>query len=189
MPVYEQKHFKAVHYTDHSLRDSSFSECQFENCHFIETNWTQVQFVDCLFKNCNISLIKVEQCRLQNIQFVESKLIGIDFFKCEKTFFSVYFDQSILQTCNFSDLNMKKTCFKGCKLREVYFNHTNLIEANFTHTDLQGTIFHNCNLSKADFTHAKNYHIDLQSNQVKNAKFSFPEVINLLKSFDIQIDH
>lgn len=33
----------------------------------------------------------------------------------------------------------------------------------------------------------KNYLIDLQSKRVKDAKFSFPEVIHLLKFFDIQI--
>ena len=85
-------------------------------------------------------------CCLQNVQFKECKLIGLDFFKCERKFFSLSLDQSILQTCNFADLNMKKASFQGCKLRDVYFNHTHLIEANFTHTDLQGTIFHDCNL-------------------------------------------
>ncbi len=187
MSLHEQEYFKALRDEGQSWKGSSFRNCLFESCYFFETNWRQTQFIDCVFKNCNMSLVKMEGCRLHHVQFKECKLIGIDFFKCEQPFFSLYFDKTFLQTCNFADLNLKKTCFQACKLREVYFSHTDLSESNFTYADLQDTIFHHCNLSQADFTHAKNYFIDLQSNQVKNAKFSFPEVVHLLKSFEIQI--
>ena len=60
-----------------------------------------------------------------------------------------------------------------------------VFEANLTDTDLLGTTFHQCNLTKSDFRNAKNYMIDLQTNNVKNAQFSLPEAMNLLQSFDI----
>ena len=187
MPLYEHQVFKAIHYASQSLKDYAFIDCQFENCHFVESDWQQAQFTDCLFKNCHLTLVKVEGCRLHHVQFKECKLSGIEFFRCERKFFSIQLEQSLVQSCNFTELNMKKATFQGCKLRDVHFSHMDLTEANFTDTDLQGTLFHQCNLSKANFTHAKNYLIDLQTNQVKQAKFSFPEVVNLLTSFDIQI--
>jgi fluoroquinolone resistance protein len=187
MSTFEQEYFKFFHWEESHLKKSSFIKCQFESCQWIEVDWRQVRFVDCLFKNCNISLAKMDGCHLQNTQFIESKLVGIDFFKCEHTFFSVLFEQTILQTCHFADLKMKKTSFQRCKLRDAYFTDCDLTEANFTHAELQGAIFHHCNLTKADFTHAKDYNIDLQSNTLKHAKFSFPEAIRLLNSFDIQI--
>jgi uncharacterized protein YjbI with pentapeptide repeats len=72
-------------------------------------------------------------------------------------------------------------------LREVYFTNTDLQEADFTETDLLGTLFHQCNLTQSDFRNAKNYGINIQTNNLKKAKFSFPEAINLLKCLDIEI--
>ncbi len=95
---------------------------------------------------------------MQDTCFEDCKIVGAEFFKCEKSF---------LQYCNFADLNIKHASFYGCKLKECYFNDTSLIEADFRDTDLSGTIFHNSDLSKA--------------------KFSFPEAIELLRGFEIDI--
>ena len=82
---------------------------------------------------------------------------------------------------------MKKTSFNGSKIHSSRFINNTLVEANFTDTDLQGTIFHNCNLSKSNFCRALNYTIDPRINNIKKAKFSFPECIGLLKTLDITI--
>jgi uncharacterized protein YjbI with pentapeptide repeats len=82
---------------------------------------------------------------------------------------------------------MRQAAFPGCKLKECYFNDTCLIEADFRETDLLGTLFHNSDLSKADFSGSKNYQIDVRTNKVKKAKFSFPEAIGLLQGFEIEI--
>ncbi len=113
-------------------------------------------------------------------------MVGVDFYKCDK-FIHIKFIKSILQTCNFTDLKLKGISFKGSKIREVYFTNTDLQEADFSDADLLGTLFHQCNLTRADFRNAKNYAIDLQANNLKKAKFSFPEAINLLKCLDIEI--
>lgn len=84
-------------------------------------------------------------------------------------------------------MNMKNTIFVGCKIHHGTFIETCLTEADFSNTDLQGTRFHTCDLRKANFSHAKNYRIDLQVNKIKKAKFSFPECINLLSIFDLEI--
>jgi len=61
------------------------------------------------------------------------------------------------------------------------------MEADFRETDLEGNIFHHADLSKADFRDVKNYSINPQSNILKKARFSIPEVLSLLNFFDIQI--
>ena len=129
----------------------------------------------------------MDGCRLQDVYFEDCKIVGVEFFKCERRFFSIKAKSSFLQYCNFADLNMKHASFHGCKLKECFFTDTSLIEADFTDTDLQGTIFHNSDLSKADFCGSKNYEIDLRANKVKKAKFSFPEAIGLLRGFEIEI--
>jgi uncharacterized protein YjbI with pentapeptide repeats len=82
---------------------------------------------------------------------------------------------------------MKKTSFSKSKLKECFFTNTGLSGADFGGVDLSGTIFHNCDLSLADFSSAIQYQIDPQANKIKKAKFSLPEVVGLLQSFDITI--
>lgn len=129
----------------------------------------------------------MEGCRFQNVQFVECKIVGGEFFKCDKTFFSASFKKCLLHYCNFSDLNMKNGAFCGSRLKENYFTNTNLIGVDFTDVDLSGSIFHNCDLTKADFSSATCYDIDPQANKVKRAKFSLPEAVGLLRGFDITL--
>jgi uncharacterized protein YjbI with pentapeptide repeats len=129
----------------------------------------------------------MEGCRFQDIQFLECKIVGAEFFKCEKTFFSAQFSRSMLHYCNFSDLNLKGIRFSECKLKDCYFTQTCLIEARFADVDLSGTVFHNSDLSKADFSSASNYDIDPRTNKIKKAKFSLPEAVGLLRGFDINI--
>ena len=81
----------------------------------------------------------------------------------------------------------KYVFFIGSKLKENYFTNTCLIGADFYDVDLSGTIFHNCDLSKADFSSATQYAIDPQTNKIKKARFSLPEAVGLLRTFDITI--
>jgi uncharacterized protein YjbI with pentapeptide repeats len=82
---------------------------------------------------------------------------------------------------------MKNGIFSGSKLKESHFTNTCLNGADFSDVDLSGTVFHNCDLSKADFSSATQYNIDPLTNKMKKAKFSLPEAVGLLRSFDVTI--
>lgn len=43
-------------------------------------------------------------------------------------------------------------------------------------------------MQKADFREARENQIDIETNKLSSARFSFPEVISLLKSIGIRID-
>ena len=60
-----------------------------------------------------------------------------------------------------------------------------LREAQFTKSSLEESIFENTNLTKADFSEAIDYTINPERNKIKKAKFSMPEVLGLLKEFNI----
>lgn len=183
---YEDMHVKSLDLTRKNLEKSSFDHVVFEQCTFTESIWFQADFRKCHFKSCNLSLIHLDGSVLQDVVFEECKLVGLQFSKCRKVSFQT-FHKSILLSCNFTDLKLKATSFKGSKLREVHFSNSDLSSSDFTETDLLGTVFHQCQLTKADFRNATNYAIDLHSNNIKRAKFSSPEVINLLNRFDIEI--
>lgn len=78
------------------------------------------------------------------------------------------FDGSVLAGSTFSDCNISGGSFRGC--------------------DLEDAEFLRCNLAGADFREASGYVIDLESCRVKKARFSFPEVVGLLRTLDIVID-
>lgn len=183
----EGRVIKSEDFSKKSLEGYVFVSCSFNSCDFSESILRHAKFCACTFVNCNLSLPKLDGCRFQDAQFIECKIVGAEFFKCEKTFFSVSFKKCLLQYCNFSDLNMKNASFNGSHLKENHFSNTFLSGANFTDVDLSGTIFHNCDLCKADFSSATRYDINPQTNKIKKAKFSLPEAIGLLRGFDITI--
>lgn len=183
----EDQVFRSENFSKRSLEDRAFNFCAFSGCDFSESLLRNTQFCACTFEDCNFSLSRLEGCRFQNVRFIDCKIVGAEFFKCEKTFFSPIFKKCILHYCNFSDLNMKKTSFSGSKLKECHFTNTNLNGADFGEVDLSGTIFHHCDLSGSDFSTAMRYDIDPQTNKIKKAKFSFPEAMGLLRGFDVTI--
>lgn len=68
--------------------------------------------------------------------------------------------------------------FEECNLKDSSFEKSLLNTTQFTNRDLRG----------ADFREATGYQIDINTNKLKGAKFSFPEVINLLSGLEINID-
>ena len=181
------KHFTSVDFSQKSLDDHSFSNCTFHCCNFSKSLFRNAAVTSCSFVGCNLSLGILDVCHMQDIHFLDCKIVGVEFFKCCRVFFSVTFKNCLLQYCNFSELNMKSTSFSGSKIKECYFTNTCLNSANFNGTELSGTSFHNCDLCRADFSGATQYSVDPCTNKIKKAKFSLPEVIGLLQGFDIII--
>ncbi len=137
-------------------------------------------FLECKMVASNFSLVQLDGCRLQDCVFENCKLVGVNFAKCEKLFLSLKFKKCLMDTCNFSDLDLKGTQFLDCHIRHTHFTQTNLSEAVFTGSDLQGSLFHNSDLRKANFQGAQNYSINPLTNKLLKAKFSKPEVMTLL---------
>ncbi|MFR4453288.1 MAG: pentapeptide repeat-containing protein [Ruminococcus sp.] len=63
-----------------------------------------------------------------------------------------------------------------------------MAESSFRNCRLERTQFDGCDIRKADFRESCGYLIDITSNKIKNAKFSYPEVVRLLDALDIQIE-
>jgi uncharacterized protein YjbI with pentapeptide repeats len=72
-------------------------------------------------------------------------------------------------------------------MHEVDFSETNLSCAKFTNCDLLNAVFDRTNLLSAHLSTAENYNIDPTNNTIKNATFSYPGIIGLLKNFQVKI--
>lgn len=182
----EDQTFVGQDFSGCSWRDQVFTSCVFENCIFIEADFSSAQFSDCRFKRCNLHLVRLDGCRLQEVTFEGSKVVGAELYRCAGRFFSPRFEGCMLMGCNFSEAKMKNGFFRGCKIHDCSFSSSQLVGADFREADLAGTTFHHTDLSKADFRGAMNYSIDPQANTVKKARFSVPEVLSLLDFLAIE---
>ncbi len=85
-------------------------------------------------------------------------------------------------------MKMKNANFLTCDIVDCFFQNTYLPGASFEASQFRNTLFHNTNLEKASFCKASGYNIDPTLNNIKKAKFSVPDVLNLLNGFEIEIE-
>lgn len=163
----------------------SYYNCQFLNCDFSETNLTRTEFEDCTFQDCNFSNARVNQTKLENCIFKECKLLGVNFYLVSLFAFEISFETCVINSCNFGSLKMKGTQIVNSKITDCFFQETELIEASFEGSVFLRTLFHQSDLRKASFCQATGYEIDPTVNKIQKAKFSAPDVLNLLDGFDI----
>lgn len=189
MPELEHQNriFKKEIFTDRDISSQRFIDCHFVDCTFINTRMLNTRFVDCVFEHCNLSNPVIDGASFLHAQFVESKIVGVDFWKCESKTLSVVFLRSQLTLCSFSHATLPKASFEGSHLTEVTFTESILKSANFSEVIFEACAFHHCDLTEADFTRARGYMINPLYNTLKKATFSLPDAVGLLSGFDIQI--
>ena len=69
------------------------------------------------------------------------------------------------------------------------FSGSSITGSMFAKANLSGSSFYGCDLSDTEFfQQASGYKVDVLSCQVKGAKFSYPEAINLLHYLGISVE-
>ena len=190
-PEYYSVVFEDIDFSKRDINNIEFDSCTFINCDFSESTITKCKFVDCSFKKCNLSLVKFNCTRFLDITFSNSKAIGVDWTKA--TWSSILpsapisFTKCIINDSSFFGLDLPEIVIEDCKAHDVDFRETNLKKGVFDYTDLTNSIFSNTNLSLASFVESSNYDIDINFNNVKNAKFTRYEATRLLESLNIEL--
>ena len=185
---YYQKVFSDITLSKGSIKDMEFEECRFVKLHLTDFKIERCKFISCSFENCILSALKPYNSTFYEVEFKESKVIGCDWTLAKKVD-SLSFSDSQISYSSFRFLKLPKLKLINCQAKEADFTEADLREGDFTLTDFQGAIFHKTNLSKTNFIKAVNYLVDIKSNNISKAKFSFPEAINLLKSLDITVEY
>jgi len=189
LKIYNKESFKNLQFLEQDLRDREYTNCIFKKCNFSDCDFSDNLFIDCQFIACSLSNIKVNNCSFQGVIFEACKLLGIRFSTID-TFLNTWcFKNSSLMICDFGDIEIKGTKFLKCELKEVDFINTNLMGADFTASSFESCKFHQTNLEKANFIAAINYYINPVDNKLKQAKFSYPEVLSLLDTFGIKVEY
>ena len=184
----ENKVFEKISFKEHILFKGVYEECTFKNCNFNSVDLSGITFRTCLFNNCDCSLTKLKNTILQDVRFVNSKLLGIQFNECNGFLLRLYFENCMLKLSVFYKLKLKNTVFTNCNLQEADFSEADMAGAAFENCDLLLATFMHTNLEKADFRSASNYSINPELNRIRNARFSIPGVTGLLTTYDIEIE-
>ena len=186
--LHEDKKFENIDYSEKTLLNHEFTNCEFINCNFTKSDLSYDNFTDCRFKGCNFSLALLNNTGMKNIDFLDCKIVGIDFSKCNNFLFAVSFQNCHLDYSSFFQKKMKKTNFIDCSIKEVDFVEADLSMSIFKNCDLLDTTFMRTILEKVDFRTAKNYSFDPEINKIKKAKFSYLGIAGLLAKYDIDIE-
>jgi uncharacterized protein YjbI with pentapeptide repeats len=175
------------------LTEVEFDGCTFESCSFREAAFYRCRFTDCTFVDCDLSLAKLPNSRFTGVAFKNTKAIGIDWTQigtsnANRAMLSIGFEGCILDFSTFFGLALAGTRFVRCSAKGVEFSEADVSGSDFRETNLENAKFSRTNLQKANFVGALNYEIDPTQNSVKNARFSIPEVVGLLRGFDVKVE-
>ena len=125
------------------------------------------------------------------VAFRDCKVTGVDWTTLDWSGYRLgsplFFERSDISLSDFSSLVLRELCLRDCKAREVDFSDCDLEGADFSRTDFQEARFSSCRLDKCNFRGASNYVVDPLDSSIAKAQFSTPEVLTLLRCFNIEI--
>jgi len=174
-------------FSHENLTGNVFYRCTLAGCKFIETILDNTEFENCKFVECNLTNPRIDQALFLDLQFEKSRIMGLSFINCRQMTFDFVFKDCIITNCNFSSLIMKKSRFLKCEITECYFQESNLEEVSFDDSLFRDTMFHKTRLRDASFINSSGYAINPVTNDIRNAKFTVPDVLGLLGGFGIEI--
>lgn len=172
----------------HQIKAGDYDGCIFTDYNFENSDFSGYKFGDSESDSCDLSNIKVFDCAFRDVVFRNCKMLGINFDNANPFNFSVTFSGCTLDHSSFYQLDMRKTKFVDCMVRDADFTEANLANSVFRNTDLAATIFDRSVLDGADFREALNFSINPNQNQIKKAKFSNNNLSGLLQDFNIIIE-
>jgi uncharacterized protein YjbI with pentapeptide repeats len=180
--------FDKIDFKQQTFIIAEYEDCSFINCDMSGLKLSGARFIECSFSGCNLSLAKLSQTALQQVKFINCKMLGLRFDECSAFALEVSFDNCMLDHSSFYKLNIKKTKFTATQLHEVDFTQCDISGAVFNNCDLSGATFDKTLLEKADLRTATGYTLDPENNKIRNAMFSLPAVTGLLYKYGIKIE-
>jgi fluoroquinolone resistance protein len=192
--AYEGEGFSNLDLSEETLRGVVADGCHFDGCTFSEAELAGCRFINCRFTNCDLSLVKVPKSLFIGTEFKDCRASGVDWTaavdpETKLGELSVRFDGCQIDYSVFFGLSLKEAGFAKCSAKSVDFSEADLTNADLHGTDFEEARFHQTELEGANLVGAKNYVIDPQSNNIRKAKFSYPEVMSLFELMDIEIEY
>src|SRR5690606_14244130 len=84
-----------------SLETGEYENCIFTGCDFSNKDFCRFKFIECAFVECNLSLVKLYESTIRNVNFKGCKLLGLRFDSCNTIGLSFSFDNCQLDNASF----------------------------------------------------------------------------------------
>jgi fluoroquinolone resistance protein len=185
--TFENIIFNSANFFSQFQTKSECIQCSFIDLDLNAMDLSGTRFMECTFTNCNMSNVVLKKATLRNCEFTDCKLMGVDFSSLQ-TIVYLKFHNSSLDYSVFNSTVLKKSIFTNCSLKEADFSSAVLSGSDFSQSILSGANFSRADLSLCDFRGARDYTIEPTYTNISKAKFSLPEAMALLKSFDITVE-
>lgn len=189
---YEYEKIENLKMEGEVIKDTEFLDCEFIECMIEDCKFERCSFIDCKFTRCNIISVQSKHSQMRTSTFLKCNLIGVhwnELLPAGKISGPIgKLSDCFLKYNTFIEMSLMKFDFAGNNILDSAFENCNLRESSFKGCRLEVTQYTNCDMRKADFRESNGYQIDIGTNRLKDAKFSFPEVINLLNVLGIKID-
>lgn len=185
---FQNQVFEKVDGARQAFAKGEYEYCIFRGCDLSNCDLSQSRFLDTEFIDCNLSNAVISNTSFQQVVFNNCKLLGLQFDQCSGFGFAASFNNCQLNHSTFYKMKLSGSGFTNCSLVETDFTDAELKKVLLQHCDLHLAIFENTNLEGADIRSSINYIINPETNRIKGAQFSLPDVIGLLSHYNIQID-
>ncbi len=183
MQIYTEKEIASLSFEP----EASFENCEFRAIDFSEISLKSVAFLECKFTNCNLANQPMVNTSVRDVVFETCNLVGINWCSLRRLDNAKFID-SKLNYSTFQALKMKDVEILGCSAIEVDFSEADLSHADFSNSSFSGANFDRSNLTGVDFRSSRDYLFDIRTARIKGAKFSFPYVISLLTVLGAEVD-
>lgn len=192
MTVYENRRFEDLYLELETLEDIELYGCTFVNCTFMDMTVYNCKISECTFIRCNIVSPKCRFTTIRLASLEDSTVRNVDWSGFSGSGFinePLYrISRCLLQYNRFGSMQLRKFRFSSNELKDCIFSDCNLTDSIFKDSDLTNTEYVRCDLTRADFRDSFGYRINVNSNNVKGAKFSAPEALRLLDCFGIMVE-
>lgn len=172
-----------------------FEDCLFTDCRVQGLALRGCRFTGCHFEGCRVGGLQLDNVQAMGNSFEDCALLGLDWSALvdprKQDLGFLPFDslaRCTLHHCVFFHLDLRKFSFAGCDLAGSFFEDCKLSGADFSDCLLRDAAFSHNDLSGADFRSATEYSFSIEGNQMKDARFSMPEAINLLYGLGLRIE-
>lgn len=185
---FEDETYKNINLNEYPLVKGTYEGCTFSNCDAQGFDFSAFKFIDCTFLNTNLSLIKVRDTQLQQVNFENCKMLGIQMDTVNTFGLKVTMKGCILRHSSFYMLNMSGMMLEQCDLEETDWTKVNLTKATLSNCNLYLAQFDQTNLTQTNLTGSYNLAINPTTNILKKTKFDAQNALGLLKALDIIIE-
>ena len=184
---FDDETFRGGDWTGADLSGKTFFDCELLNLSAREVNLRDCVFEDCRFEGCDLTMAVIVGARFSDVEFVDCKLMGVDWSQVTGLTFSVSYQRCVLSHGSFMDLRMKNIKIIGCRAHETNFAGVDLTGADFADTDLLGAKFVDTNLSGADLSSASNYEINPGDNTLRKTRYSIEAALAMAERMGIVV--